>query len=86
MTDVEILAVIRGVMAAVGLVFAVRARMWFLTAALFCGVIASVCLATGLALVVSGIVGMPLYGALVIHTLLVTRVRRTEPYLPWRRS
>lgn len=80
MTDVEVLAVIRGVIALAGLVFAFRARMWLLASAWTWGIVASAFLASGLSLVWAGIAGMPLYLFLGLHTLYVTRYRRTEPY------
>lgn len=81
MSDVEVLAVMRGVIALVGVSFAVRARMWLLASGWAWGVVASACLASGLSLVWAGIAGMPLYLFWGLHTLYVTRYRRTEPYL-----
>lgn len=86
MTEVEILAVMRALIAFVCIPFAIRARMWLLTAGWVVALAVSVLFASGVGLVIVGILAVPFFGFFAGHTIYVTQNRRTEPYLRRRKS
>ena len=86
MTAVEWLSVARAVIALVCIPYAIRADMRFLTAGWVAALVASVSLASGVALVIVGVIALPLYVLWAVHTLYVTRRKRDQPYFPRRTS
>lgn len=86
MSDVELMALLRAVIAVVCIPFAVRARMWLLTSGWVAALIVSVCFASGVGLFLVGVLAIPFFGFLAMHTMYVTQNRRTEPYIRRRSS
>ena len=75
MTDIEILALIRVVITAAGVPFAVRGRYWLLAGVLAIGCLLSVLSFLGTARTITGVIAIPLYGLLVLHALDISRRR-----------
>lgn len=81
MSEVELFAILRALMALVCIPFAVRARMWLLTSGWVVAFIVSVLFSFGVGLVIVGVLAIPFFGFFALHTLYVTQNRRIEPYL-----